>query len=293
MMLLKLKPHFKEKMWGGSKISTHFGFNLKSDSIGECWGISGLEDNESLVTNGPYKNETLTKLWKEEPELFGNHPSSDFPILVKFIDANDDLSIQVHPDDAYAKQFDSFGKTECWYILDAEKESEIIVGHKADTFKEFKTYVDNNKFEELVNFHPVSKGDEFYIDPGTIHGIGKGTLLLEIQQSSDITYRFYDYNRLFNGEKRDLHIKEALDVVKIPDKEVVHSLDTDYFKVDKLYEKGNHVAHTHGDFMIVTEGSFKVNGDPISKGEFFVITSDSTYSIESDEPFECMRVRLT
>jgi len=292
-MLLKLKPQFKKKMWGGTKIAHHFNFNLKSDSIGECWGISGLEDNESLITNGPYKNKTLTMLWKENSELFGHHPSQEFPILVKLIDANDDLSIQVHPDDVYAKQFDSFGKTECWYILDTEKDSEIIIGHKANTFEEFKAYVDKNKFKDLVNFHPVKKGDKFYIDPGTIHGIGKGTLLLEIQQSSDITYRFYDYDRLYNGEKRDLHIKEALDVVKIPDKDVVHFLDTDYFKVEKLRESGTHKAHTYGDYLIVTEGKLTLNSETLSKGDFFILTSRSDYTLNSDKPFECIRVRLT
>ncbi|MFP4078469.1 MAG: type I phosphomannose isomerase catalytic subunit, partial [Candidatus Izemoplasmataceae bacterium] len=280
-MPYSLKPVLKSKMWGGEKLKHLFNFESDLENIGECWGISGYEESESVLLDGPYAGKTLSWLWKKRKDLFGHHESKEFPILVKLIDAADDLSIQVHPDDAYAKKHEnSFGKAECWYILDADEKTEIIIGHKAKTYDEFKQYVEANKFEALVNQYPVQKGDTFHIEPGTIHAIKKGTVLLEIQQSSDVTYRFYDYDRLFNGEKRPLHLKEAMDVVKIPDDSLKRGLDTKYFHTDRITEPTRIDKHPYGHFLAVTEGEVTINDKEYPKGTFLVATNEETLAVD-------------
>jgi len=281
-MILKLKPLFYEKVWGGHKLKNNYNFDC-SEKTGEAWGISGHKSGSSIIENGIYKGKTLRDLYHSNKELFGNYPTDEFPILIKVIDAEDDLSIQVHPDDAYAAKYEnSLGKTECWYILEADKDTDIIIGHKAQTIKEFKSFVENNDFESVLNIFPIKKGDQFNIYSGTIHAIRKGTVLLEIQQSSDVTYRLYDYNRLSDGKLRELHLDKALDVIKCPDK----SLDKekpinlfDYNIIDNQ-DKQAHTSHKYGDYIFILEGSGTINNMPVKKGNFIVITANDNYSIE-------------
>ena len=236
-MILKLKPLFYDKVWGGSKLKNDLGYDCSSKT-GEAWGISAHKNGSSIITNDKYKGKTLRELYYTKKELFGNYPSEEFPILIKVIDANNDLSIQVHPDDQYAKKYEnSFGKTECWYILDTEKNTDIIIGHKAKDIEELKSYINNNDFESVLNKFQIQKGDQFNIYSGTIHAICKGTLLLEIQQSSDITYRIYDYKRLDNGKLRELHIDKALDVIKFPDNILKSYKLTNLFDFSIIYIK--------------------------------------------------------
>ncbi|MBI9009930.1 MAG: class I mannose-6-phosphate isomerase [Tenericutes bacterium] len=283
-MILKLKPLFYEKVWGGHKLKDNFNYPC-TNKTGEAWGISGHKSGSSVIENTKFKGKTLRELYASNRELFGNYQGDEFPILIKVIDAMDDLSIQVHPNDDYAKKVEnSLGKTECWYILDCEKDSDIIVGHKANTIKEFKEYVDNNDFESVLNIFPIKKGDEFNIYSGTIHAIGKGTVLLEIQQSSDVTYRLYDYNRLADGKLRELHLDKALDVIKCPDKEKALNKPTDLFDYQILDNTvtTTHKSHQYGNYIFILEGSGTFNDVTVTKGDFLIVTANEAFTIEGN-----------
>ncbi|WGF91334.1 type I phosphomannose isomerase catalytic subunit [Aequorivita marisscotiae] len=249
---LKFYPILKEKVWGGTKLYELFHKNSK-DNVGESWEISGVENNISEIANGPFKGKTLNWLLENYKEkLVGEKVYSDFenqfPLLFKFIDASENLSVQVHPDDALAKQrHNSFGKTEMWYILNVEKGGELILGfnQKMDKQKYLKS-LSENKIPEILNSETVKKGDAFILNPGTVHAIGAGVLLAEIQQTSDITYRIYDWDRPdTNGQMRQLHTDLALDAINFnPPKSrmtygqakntPVHIGTTDFFVVNKL-----------------------------------------------------------
>lgn len=215
---LFLKPVFQEKIWGGRRLQTVFDFALPSDKIGEVWAISAHPHGESVVENGAFKEEKLSTLWKNNQELFGHAKEKVFPLLTKILDAEDDLSVQVHPDDAYALHHEGeLGKTECWYIIDADPGAEIIYGHHAKTKEELEQMIASGQWAHLLRHVPVKKGDFFYVPSGTIHAIGKGILILETQQSSDTTYRLYDYDRKdAQGQQRALHLAQSIDVTTVP-----------------------------------------------------------------------------
>jgi mannose-6-phosphate isomerase len=219
---LRFDPIFLEKIWGGQKIRTilHKDFGSLSN-CGESWELSGVKGNVSVVSEGVLKGHSLNDLvreyrhalvGKETYERYGN----DFPLLIKFIDAAEDLSIQVHPDDVLAlARHDGKGKTEMWYIMDADEGATLIAGFNQSLSREdYKSIFQQGKLEEVLNKETVSQGDVFYIPAGRIHTIGKGILLAEIQQTSDITYRIYDFDRRdAKGNLRDLHTEEALDAL--------------------------------------------------------------------------------
>lgn len=215
---LFLKPVFQEKIWGGDKLHTVFGFDLPNDHIGECWAISAHPHGVSTVLNGEYKGQKLDDLWRDHRELFGDAPGDVFPLLTKILDAEADLSVQVHPDDEYGlKHEGELGKTECWYVIDADPGAEIIYGHNAKSREELKTMIDAGEWKELLHSVPVKKGDFFFVPSGTIHAIGAGIMILETQQSSDTTYRVYDYDRKDDqGNPRELHIQQSVDVSQVP-----------------------------------------------------------------------------
>lgn len=211
-----LEPVFQEKIWGGDRLRTSFGYDIPSGHTGECWAISGHPGGDCRIKGRP--GQTLGDLWREERALFGGLAGEGFPLLVKLLDAREDLSIQVHPDDSYARLHENgaSGKTECWYILDCNPDATIIIGHNARTPEELRQMVEEKRWGELLREVPVRPGDFFQIDPGCVHSIRGGTLLLETQQSSDVTYRFYDYDRLSEGRPRPLHIEESLAVTQSP-----------------------------------------------------------------------------
>ena len=215
---IRLEPVLQEKIWGGSRLGSVFGYPIPSEHTGECWAISGHPSGDCRVLNPAYAGETLGSLWAKRPELFGNVGGGAFPLLVKIIDAREDLSIQVHPDDSYAQVHENgaLGKTECWYVLDCDPGATIIIGHNAADAREMADMVDQGRWTELLREIPIQKGDFFQIDPGCLHAIKGGTLILETQQSSDVTYRFYDYGRLENGKPRALHIRQSLAVTRAP-----------------------------------------------------------------------------
>lgn len=199
--LIWLEPVYKEMIWGS-----------------ETWAISAHPNGNCKISGGRFQGMTLAELWEQKPELFGAEPGSPFPLLVKIIDAHDDLSIQVHPDDAYAAEHEggSLGKTECWYILDCKEDAQIVIGHHAGDRNEMEQMIREKRWDDFIRVIPVKKGDFFQIDPGCLHAIKGGTLILETQQSSDITYRVYDYGRLSDGKPRQLHIEQSIDVIQAP-----------------------------------------------------------------------------
>jgi len=213
-----LTPVFKEKIWGGNHLSTEYGYTIPSDKTGECWAISAHPNGVCKIAKGIYEGKLLTDIWDNHKELFGNPKEDRFPLLTKILDANDDLSVQVHPDDTYGLAHEGdLGKTECWYILSAEPGAEIIYGHHAQTKEELRSMIASGQWDKLLRRVPVKQGDFFYVPSGTIHAIGKGIMVLETQQSSDTTYRVYDYDRLGDdGNKRELHIDKSIDVTNVP-----------------------------------------------------------------------------
>ena len=218
---LKFTPILKERLWGGAKLGTVLGKPIEGDGMGESWELSGVPGDVSVVANGPYRGRTLDDLIATYPNaLLGDSVlkrfGTDFPILIKFIDAREDLSIQVHPGDELArKRHGSFGKTEMWYIMGADPGSELIIGFNRDVSREeYQEALQAGKLLELLNYEPVGEGDAFFINSGKIHAIGGGILLAEIQQSSDVTYRVYDFDRRdAGGNQRELHTDLALDAM--------------------------------------------------------------------------------
>ena len=214
---LFLKSEMHEKIWGGTKLRDVFGYDIPSETTGEYWAISAHPNGVSTVCNGKFKGEKLDVLYQSEPALFGNPKEKVFPLLTKILDANDWLSVQVHPDDAYGMEHEGeLGKTECWYVIAADPDSEIIYGHNAKSKEELRQMIESGDWEHLLTRIPVEAGDFFYVPSGTMHAIGKGILILETQQSSDTTYRVYDFERKdTDGNLRELHIEKSIDVLTI------------------------------------------------------------------------------
>lgn len=218
---LKFSPILKDKIWGGTKLKSLFNKSAETDKLGESWELSGYEGDESVVTNGFLAGNNLTELIEiYMGELIGDKIFDEyglsFPLLFKLIDANENLSIQVHPgDEVAAERHNSYGKTEMWYVVDAEAGAELIIGFSKDCDREeYLAALENGKVEDLLQKVPVTKGDVFFIPAGLVHAIGKGVVVAEIQQSSDITYRIYDYKRTDDkGNERELHTEQALDVI--------------------------------------------------------------------------------
>ena len=217
MKILKLTPAIKDYIWGGTRLSKEFDMVSFTDRQAEAWVLSCHEAGHSIVENGEYKGKTLSEVIAEKGKgCLGTNCEkfSFFPILIKLIDARDNLSVQVHPDNEYAMRVEGeYGKTEAWYIMDCDEGAEIIYGFKKDISKEeFRKSIENNTLLEHVNRVKVKKGDIFFIESGTLHAICKGILLAEVQQNSNTTYRVYDYGRLQNGKPRELHVEKAIDV---------------------------------------------------------------------------------
>jgi len=283
-MILFLKPVFFHRVWGGEKLRTEFNYDTM-ESCGEAWGISAHQNGSSIIENGMYKGKTLRELFNEQRELFGNYSADEFPIIVKFIHAKEDLSVHTHPDNDYAKKHhNSLGKDKCWYVLDAQPGAKVIIGHFAADKKELIQHIETNKLKHILNRFKIRKGDFFYLEAGTLQGICKGSLLLEVAQSSDITYRVFDYNRTFDGEKRQLHITDALNVIKAPDSSVIEFPKNTFFNFDiqKINKEEKFKASTHGDYLCILDGDGFINEHPIKKGDFIMVSSDDRYIIKGD-----------
>jgi mannose-6-phosphate isomerase len=284
---LRFIPIFKERIWGGNKLKQVLGKDIQTDLIGESWELSDVEGDVSIVQNGELKGQSLREVLKKyKGKLVGQKNyqkfGDSFPLLIKFIDAREDLSIQVHPDDALAlKRHQTFGKTEMWYVMQAEKDAKLIVGFEKSVNKEtYQKSLENNSLTELLHYEPVHAGDTFFIKTGTIHAIGAGILLAEIQQTSDITYRVYDFNRKDkNGNTRELHTELALDAIN-------YSGNRD-FKADytKVLNQSNEMVACPYFVTRLLPVSGEVNLDLTAQDSFkiyLVVSGEVRFTSESD-----------
>ena len=304
----KFNPIMKDRLWGGDKLQKLFNKPSETDTTGESWELSAVKGDVSVVCNGVLTGKSLQELINEYgADLMGKSVierfGSEFPILIKFIDAKQDLSIQLHPHDDLAKQrHNSFGKTEMWYIMDADPGAKLIVGFNRDVEKEeYVESLENNSLLDLLNYEEVKEGDTFFINTGKIHAIGAGVMLAEIQQTSDITYRVFDFNRKDkHGNLRELHTELALDAIDYKKKgdfkvdypkagnEVNKMVESPYFKTDYLHLTEDFTQDVSGRdsftiFMCV-KGSATIKNDwgqvDVEKGETVLLpASTSTISI--------------
>ncbi len=288
--IIFLKPYLSEKIWGGKRLQD-FGYQLPSDHVGEALIISALPQMSSVILNDEYKGMSYLEFFQTHKAFFNNY-NKPYPLLTKLIDANDKLSVQVHPDDSYAQmKHHSLGKTECWYIVDAEPGAELVYGVKTHSKQESQTLVENKQWDKFLNRISVKKGDFVFVPAGMVHAIGKGILIYELQQSCDITYRLYDYDRLDHGKPRDLHIEDSLNVIKynitlpsVNDHSKV-LVDCDFFYLEHIKVNGSHEIYfkqANWTEVTVLEGKGKVENNDIKKGDAFVIRHDTPITINGD-----------
>lgn len=248
MNVIFLKAALQEKIWGGQTLATQFGFDIPSEQTGEAWTISAHPNGQAIVES-PHKvaGMTLGEFYQTHAAYFGPVHLEKFPLLTKILDASDELSVQVHPDDAYGLANEGeLGKTECWYILSAEPGAKLQYGHNAQSLEEFVAWSENGEWDKLLRYIEVKAGELYYVPSGTVHALGKGIVVLETQQNSDTTYRLYDYDRLDDqGQGRELHLKQSADVVTIPHVDPV--LD-----IKVIHSPGGSISH------LITEGYFSV-----------------------------------
>lgn len=319
----KFRKVLKEKVWGGEKLNSSLGINLQnSHHIGESWEVSTHKNGISFIANGSLKNYSFASLLltdraqvlgEEVVELYGDK----FPILVKFLDINDKLSIQVHPDNSYAKEVENeLGKEESWYILDASDDAEVIMGLNSNISKsEFEEAVKKNNFTGIFNSVKVKKGDIIHIRPGVVHGTLKGEILIcEVQQNSDITYRVYDFDRTIDGEKRLLHIEKSMNVIdfkakpdikslenrsikKITSGEIDNLVSCNYYNITRLFVDGLHDDGSYKNFRIFSildgTGDLKVEKKSyhVEKGDTFLVPANLPIQIIGKE-LEVLKVFL-
>ncbi|OWP84533.1 mannose-6-phosphate isomerase [Flavobacterium davisii] len=294
---LQFKPIFKDRIWGGTRLKTLLNKSIPSEKTGESWELAAIDQDVSQVTEGVYKGMFLNDLIEKYPlEVLGHKVyqqfGTQFPLLFKFLDAREDLSIQVHPNDALAKErHNSFGKTEMWYVVEAEPEAKLIVGFKENASKEaYLEHLRNKNLSFILDAYHVKEGDVFYLETGTVHAIGAGTVVAEIQQTSDITYRIYDFDRKdAQGNLRELHIDLALDAIDyqkkkvkvdytLSDDQAVNVVDSPYFTVKVIELKKKYKKQNEVDSFVVymcIEGDLGVKIKEqiyeFSKGDTFLI----------------------
>lgn len=219
MEILRLQPAGKDYLWGGTRLREEYGKKIDLTPLAETWECSVHPDGPSIVANGQYKGKALSEVLKLHPEYLGTKvENGELPILVKFIDAKKDLSVQVHPDDEYARKYEhQNGKTEMWYVIDADDDASLIYGFRHKVTEDIlRNAVNTGSLDKHLQKVPVHKGDVFYVPAGTVHGIGAGILVAEIQESSNVTYRVYDYDRVDkNGKKRELHFDKSVQVMNM------------------------------------------------------------------------------
>ncbi|MFP3126580.1 mannose-6-phosphate isomerase, class I [Ectobacillus funiculus] len=306
MQPLFLQPVFQDRIWGGTALQDLFGYNIPSDKTGECWAISAHPNGQSIVNKGEWEGKTLSELWENHRELFGHFKSEKFPLLTKILDANDDLSVQVHPNDGYANKHENgeYGKTECWYIIDCKEDAELVFGHNAKSKEEASEMISNGEWSSFLRRIKIKPGDFFYVPSGTIHALCEGTLVLETQQNSDTTYRLYDYERMDeHGDKRELHLKKSLDVTIAPHQEfekhfsvetqggsqITKFIQSDYFTVYKWDVTGELNLKQDTCFMLasVIDGEGTIEKDHFSyslkKGDHFILPYKfNDFSVKGD-----------
>ena len=306
---LLLRPSGKDYLWGGQRLNTEFEKGIEMSPLAETWECSTHPDGPCFVAEGEFAGQTLGQVLSGNPAYLGSRHMgcTELPLLIKFIDAREDLSVQVHPTDAYAKEHEhgQLGKTEMWYVLDAAKNARLVYGLRRDcTQEEIREAIEKGKLTRYLQYVPIRKGDLFFIEAGTIHAIGAGALVAEIQENSNVTYRVYDYGRKdANGKERDLHIEKALQVTKrvpILRKKSFepHIVDCDYFTVDKVVLDGQRMKKIFGEIdktsftsLLVLDGTGKVQSGEecveVQKGDSVFITANAG-EYEMEGKFEAL-----
>lgn len=289
---MKLTAPCKDYIWGGTRLREEYGKISDADRIAESWELSCHKDGESIIFNGDFAGKTLSEFIKENGnDILGKNCDKfdNFPILIKLIDAKDNLSVQVHPDNDYALRVEGeYGKTEMWYIVDCDPGAELLYGFKGNIVKEeFERRIKDNTLLEVTNSVPVHKGDVFFIESGTLHAIGKGILIAEIQQNSNTTYRIYDYGRVgADGKPRQLHVEKAVEVTKLTPPEYptkamgeIEQKDgcsvqllskCDYFRVNKVCVWEHCVLEASAksfNSVLVLDGEGEIDGVKLKKGD--------------------------
>lgn len=312
---LTFEPIYKERIWGGTKLKEYLNKSFDGNTIGESWELSTVANDVSVVANGEFAGLNLNELIEKYPtEILGSKSIEkfglEFPLLFKFLDAKEDLSIQVHPNDELAKlRHNSFGKTEMWYVMQADENARLVVGFKNKTNKnDYLKHLEDKTLVAILNEMSVKKGDTFFLETGTVHAIGAGILIAEIQQTSDITYRLYDWDRVdANGKGRELHNDLAVDAINYEEtntkvqykketNESVNLVDCPFFTTNILEVSGAYnwkkkkdsftvLMCTEGSFVLVTsnyKSEFKI-GDtiliPAIMDEFQIIGATSLLEI--------------
>ena len=305
MAILKLAPACKDYIWGGDRLIKNYDKGFKGSHLAETWEVSCHKDGLSTIAEGDGSGETLREYINEKGmEVLGKdcEKFGDFPILIKFIDARDNLSIQVHPGDSYAREHEGDnGKTEMWYVVDCEEGSFLYYGFSRKVSREeFQRRIADNTLTDVLNKVKVKQGDVFFIESGVIHAIGAGILIAEIQQSSNVTYRVYDYGRKDRqGHERKLHISDALNVTRRDKMERGYSFGPhvakcEYFTVDKIYLDGRTMSSMKGFVgeesfvsLLVIDGSGTIRqGEQtldIKKGDsIFISAGSGSYEMEGE-----------
>lgn len=304
MEILKLHPAYKNYIWGGTKLRERYGKMTDMTPVAEAWELSFHKDGETRIKDGRTLAEVLTA--RELGDACAGFPF--FPMLIKFIDAKQSLSVQVHPSDAYALENEhSFGKTEMWYVVEAEEGAGLYVGFSRDVSKaELERAIAENTLCELLNFYPVKKGDCYFIPAGTIHAIGAGCVICEIQQNSNLTYRVFDYGRVgADGKPRELHVEKALRVADLKKYEKLDPLGGEngeevlgscpYFHVTRQTVRGKWQMTTDArSFKCITcvEGVGQIENHPISRGDsYFIPANYGTAHLSGDMVLICAEVK--
>lgn len=288
--LIFLEPVYLTTVWGGSRLRRMFGASVPDGTIGECLAISARPGGDCRVSRGTFAGMTLSRLWAEHRELFGGAGAGSFPLQVKFLDAREDLSVQVHPDASYAALHETDGgKNEAWLVLEPSETGRIVVGHHAATREQFAALAGEGRWDELLRSVEMKADDFFLIPAGTVHAILAGSLVYEVQQASGVTYRLFDYGRLEGGAPRELHVGKALDVVSAPSapEASAPTVTSEGGAQRSLFTRNEHFTLSRWDvaeratialqspFQLVSvlEGPGTVNGEPVEAGDQFVAPS--------------------
>ncbi len=299
--ILFLDSPLKEKLYGGTRIQEQFGFDDQMDKkIGEYWMISAHDNGPSIVNNGDYAGQSLKDVYANHRELFANDTHEQFPLLIKINEVQDPTSVQVHPDDDYGRKYENdSGKAEFCLWLDVNEGTNIIRGHTAKTKEEFRELAENQDWDTLLVRKPVHSGEFVYTPAGIVHGIEGQLMMAEVQQSSDATYRIYDYDRKdADGNLRDLHLDKAIDVTCIPHKEpdvkpverdvdgnhIIEYVDTPFFKVTRVNVK-NSISFSNPTYTCISvlSGTGTINGQELKPGMGCIVTSEcKDYTLSGD-----------
>ncbi len=283
MEMVKLTPHIADYIWGGTRLIDEYGIKTDKNPAAEAWVLSCHKAGPGVVSEGEFKGKTLQEIYESDKSICGTNGQKFefFPILIKLIDAKNNLSIQVHPDDEYAMRVEGeYGKTEAWYILDCDDDAELILGFNREvSVEEFKEAAKSEKMLDIVNRVKVKKGDLFFIESGTMHAICKGIMLAEVQQNSNTTYRIYDYGRLgADGKPRPLHVDKAADVTKLCPPEIPDASKRNVENYENAIRTELVSCGLFKMFNLKVEGAFSSNADKTSFVSLLCLDGECTVS---------------